>query len=146
MTGSPGGRTIINTVLNVVVNVVDYEMPIQQAVDAPRLHHQWFPDEVKFEGVKQHADTVKALQGDGPSRQLRKARRRAFDLDQSEDRRLRRRRGQAFERASVRLLTMWHDAPRRVRSGGFQPPTRSTRRLESAATRPSCQFISGAAV
>jgi gamma-glutamyltranspeptidase/glutathione hydrolase len=65
VTGSPGGRTIINTILNVVVNVVDYEMPIQQAVDAPRTHHQWFPDELKFEGTKQHAATVKALQAMG---------------------------------------------------------------------------------
>ncbi|MSQ95119.1 MAG: gamma-glutamyltransferase [Gemmataceae bacterium] len=65
VTGSPGGRTIINTVLNVVVNVVDYEMPIQKAVDAPRTHHQWFPDELKFEGVKQYPETVKALQGMG---------------------------------------------------------------------------------
>lgn len=62
VTGSPGGRTIINTVLNIVVNVVDYEMPIQDAVDAPRLHHQWFPDEVKFEATTKHADTLKALQ------------------------------------------------------------------------------------
>jgi gamma-glutamyltranspeptidase/glutathione hydrolase len=65
VTGSPGGRTIINTILNVVVNVVDYEMPLQQAIDAPRIHHQWFPDELKFEGTKQHADTVKALQAMG---------------------------------------------------------------------------------
>jgi len=65
VTGSPGGRTIINTMLNVVVNVVDYEMPIQKAVDAPRTHHQWFPDELKFEGMKQYPDTVKALQGMG---------------------------------------------------------------------------------
>jgi gamma-glutamyltranspeptidase/glutathione hydrolase len=62
VTGSPGGRTIINTLLNVVVNVVDYEMPIQNAVDAPRMHHQWFPDELKFEGVKQYPDAVKKLQ------------------------------------------------------------------------------------
>ena len=62
VTGSPGSRTIINTVLNVVVNVVDYDMPIQQAVDAPRLHHQWLPDEIQFEGTKQYADSVKALQ------------------------------------------------------------------------------------
>lgn len=65
VTGSPGGRTIINTVLNVVVNVVDYEMPIQQAIDAPRLHHQWFPDEAKFEGTKQHADAIAALKAMG---------------------------------------------------------------------------------
>src|SRR5205085_7350125 len=46
VTGSPGSRTIINTVLCVLVNVVDFDMPVQQAVDAPRLHHQWFPDVV----------------------------------------------------------------------------------------------------
>ncbi|HEV3236027.1 MAG TPA: gamma-glutamyltransferase, partial [Gemmataceae bacterium] len=39
ITGSPGSRTIINTVLGIVVNVIDFEMPIQEAVDAPRLHH-----------------------------------------------------------------------------------------------------------
>src|SRR5581483_287654 len=44
VTGSPGSRTIINTVLNVVVNVIDYGMGARQAVDAPRLHHAWFPD------------------------------------------------------------------------------------------------------
>ncbi len=62
VTGSPGGRTIINTVLNVVVSVVDYDMPIQAAVDGPRTHHQWLPDELKFEGMKQYPETVKALQ------------------------------------------------------------------------------------
>src|SRR3954469_3741435 len=67
VTGSPGGRTIINTVLNVVVNVVDYDMPIQDAVDAPRTHHQWLPDVLKFEveGVMSHGDTVKALKAMG---------------------------------------------------------------------------------
>ncbi|MBI2803960.1 MAG: gamma-glutamyltransferase [Planctomycetes bacterium] len=65
VTGSPGGRTIINTVLNIVVNVVDYEMPIQQAIDAPRMHHQWFPDELKFEGAKQYPKTVEALKAMG---------------------------------------------------------------------------------
>jgi gamma-glutamyltranspeptidase/glutathione hydrolase len=65
ITGSPGGRTIINTVLNVVVNVVDYDMPIQQAIDAPRLHHQWFPDEVKFEGTKEYAEAVTHLKAMG---------------------------------------------------------------------------------
>ncbi len=61
ITGSPGGRTIINTVLNVVINVVDYGMDVQSAVDAPRMHHQWFPDAIRFEGVYEHAATVKAL-------------------------------------------------------------------------------------
>jgi gamma-glutamyltranspeptidase/glutathione hydrolase len=48
--GSPGGRTIINTVLQMVLNIVDHGMDIQQAVDAPRLHHQWLPDRVTIEG------------------------------------------------------------------------------------------------
>jgi gamma-glutamyltranspeptidase/glutathione hydrolase len=61
VTGSPGGRTIINTVLCVVVNVVDFNMPIQDAVAAPRLHHQWFPDAAKFEGVKQNPELVARL-------------------------------------------------------------------------------------
>jgi gamma-glutamyltranspeptidase/glutathione hydrolase len=61
ITGSPGSRTIINTVLNVVINVVDYDMPIQEAVDVPRINHQWFPDEIQFEGAKQYPDTVASL-------------------------------------------------------------------------------------
>jgi gamma-glutamyltranspeptidase/glutathione hydrolase len=47
--GTPGGRTIINTVLQVVLGLVDFGMPIQEAVDAPRLHHQWLPDRVTVE-------------------------------------------------------------------------------------------------
>ncbi len=49
ITGSPGGRTIINTVLCVVVNVCEFEMDVKAAVDAPRLHHGWFPDRVQIE-------------------------------------------------------------------------------------------------
>jgi gamma-glutamyltranspeptidase/glutathione hydrolase len=49
VTGSPGSRTIINTVLCVVVNVVDYDMPIGEAVAAPRMHHQWLPDDLRLE-------------------------------------------------------------------------------------------------
>jgi gamma-glutamyltranspeptidase/glutathione hydrolase len=47
--GSPGGRTIINTVLCVALNIMDFGMPIQQAVDAGRLHHQWLPDRLTIE-------------------------------------------------------------------------------------------------
>jgi gamma-glutamyltranspeptidase / glutathione hydrolase len=65
VTGSPGGRTIINTVLCVVVNVVDFEMPIERAVSAPRLHHQWFPDAARFEGVRQHPELVAKLKALG---------------------------------------------------------------------------------
>ncbi len=50
ITGSPGGRTIINTVVCVLTNVLHYELPLREAIDAPRLHHQWFPDLVRFEG------------------------------------------------------------------------------------------------
>ena len=49
ITGSPGGRTIINTVLGVVVNTIDYEAGGRAAIDAPRLHHQWFPDRIVIE-------------------------------------------------------------------------------------------------
>jgi gamma-glutamyltranspeptidase/glutathione hydrolase len=49
VTGSPGGRTIINTVLNVVLNVIEFDMDVRSAVDAPRYHHQWLPDSVTFE-------------------------------------------------------------------------------------------------
>ncbi|MDO9058668.1 MAG: gamma-glutamyltransferase, partial [Bradyrhizobium sp.] len=49
VTGSPGGSRIISTVLQVIVNVLDYRMDIAAAVAAPRLHHQWLPDEVRIE-------------------------------------------------------------------------------------------------
>jgi gamma-glutamyltranspeptidase/glutathione hydrolase len=49
VTGSPGGRTIINTVLCVVTNVIDFQMDLRRAVDAPRFHHPWFPDEIHME-------------------------------------------------------------------------------------------------
>jgi gamma-glutamyltranspeptidase / glutathione hydrolase len=59
--GSPGGPTIINTVLDVITNVVDYGMNIQQAIDAPRIHHQWLPDELVFEPYGLSGDTQAAL-------------------------------------------------------------------------------------
>jgi gamma-glutamyltranspeptidase/glutathione hydrolase len=49
VTGSPGGSRIISTVLQVIVDVLDYHMDVAAAVAAPRLHHQWQPDEVKIE-------------------------------------------------------------------------------------------------
>ncbi|HEY0235188.1 MAG TPA: gamma-glutamyltransferase [Afipia sp.] len=49
ITGSPGGSRIISTVLQIVVNVLDNGMNVAQAVDAPRLHHQWLPDDVRVE-------------------------------------------------------------------------------------------------
>jgi len=63
--GSPGGPTIINTVLQVITNVIDFDMNIQQAVDAPRIHHQWLPDEVVYEPFGMSADTFRALEERG---------------------------------------------------------------------------------
>jgi gamma-glutamyltranspeptidase/glutathione hydrolase len=63
--GSPGGPTIINTVLDVITNVVDYGMNIQQAIDAPRIHHQWLPDELVFEPYGLSGDTQNALTARG---------------------------------------------------------------------------------
>jgi gamma-glutamyltranspeptidase / glutathione hydrolase len=64
VTGSPGGSRIISTVLQVIVNVLDYHMDIATAVAAPRLHHQWLPDEVRVErGFAK--ETLDALQAKG---------------------------------------------------------------------------------
>jgi len=63
--GSPGGPTIINTVLDVITNVIDYNMNIQQAIDAPRIHHQWLPDELVYEPYGLSGDTQKALTARG---------------------------------------------------------------------------------
>jgi gamma-glutamyltranspeptidase / glutathione hydrolase len=65
ITGSPGGRTIINTVLCIVVDVIDFNMSVEEAVSAPRMHHQWLPDAVKFEGVKQYPELVAKLKAMG---------------------------------------------------------------------------------
>jgi gamma-glutamyltranspeptidase / glutathione hydrolase len=79
ITGSPGGRTIINTVFNVVLNVTEFGMDVRAAVDAPRMHHQWLPDQVTIErsgatdemvaALKKMGHTVRAgnVQGDANS-------------------------------------------------------------------------------
>lgn len=67
VTGSPGGRTIINTVLHTILNVVDYGMNAQDAVDAPRFHHQWLPDTIIYERRGLSPDTVKLLEAMGHS-------------------------------------------------------------------------------
>ena len=63
--GSPGGPTIISTVLQVVINIIDHKMNLQQAIDAPRLHHQWLPDVVMWEPYGMTADTRRALEAKG---------------------------------------------------------------------------------
>ncbi|HVL68300.1 MAG TPA: gamma-glutamyltransferase [Vicinamibacterales bacterium] len=49
VTGSPGGRTIINTVFTIVLGVVEYGLTGREAVDLPRMHHQWLPDRARIE-------------------------------------------------------------------------------------------------
>jgi len=65
VTGSPGGRTIINTVMEIVLNGLDFGMDARQAVDAPRFHHQWLPDEVTFERNAIPDSTSQRLQAMG---------------------------------------------------------------------------------
>ncbi len=59
--GSPGGRTIINTVLLIILGVIDGELGIQEAVDAARFHHQWLPDRILAERGAFSPDTLRAL-------------------------------------------------------------------------------------
>jgi gamma-glutamyltranspeptidase/glutathione hydrolase len=56
-TGSPGGKTIINTTMQTILNVVDHGMTIAEAIEAPRIHHQWLPDITTFEKRGISADT-----------------------------------------------------------------------------------------
>ena len=65
--GSPGGARIISIVLQVAINVIDYGMPLQAAVDAPRVHHQWLPDVLYYETRGLSPDTLKILRGMGYS-------------------------------------------------------------------------------
>ncbi|WP_111934217.1 gamma-glutamyltransferase [Paraburkholderia bryophila] len=60
--GSPGGSRIITITLQTALNVIDYGMVPQDAVDAPRIHHQWLPDEVDYETQGLSPDTLKILQ------------------------------------------------------------------------------------
>lgn len=63
ITGSPGGRTIINTVFCILVNTLEYQMPLRDAIDAPRFHHAWMPDKlvVEKEIFSKHSSLVKRL-------------------------------------------------------------------------------------
>ena len=64
VTGSPGGSRIITAVLQIISNVIDRKLPIAEAVAAPRIHHQWSPDEV---------DVELGLPADGAARTCRSA-------------------------------------------------------------------------
>jgi gamma-glutamyltranspeptidase/glutathione hydrolase len=63
--GTPGGRTIINTVFQTVLNVLAYNMPLDKAVESMKIHHQWLPDEIRYEADKLSPDTRRALEAMG---------------------------------------------------------------------------------
>ena len=63
--GSPGGSRIISITLQTALNVIDHGMAPQEAVDAPRIHQQWLPDEVYYEARGLSADTLKSLKAMG---------------------------------------------------------------------------------
>ncbi|MCC6390283.1 MAG: gamma-glutamyltransferase [Bryobacterales bacterium] len=63
--GTPGGTTIPNTVLQVTLNLIDHGMNIQEAIDAPRIHHQWLPDIVRCERHALAKDVLHALEAKG---------------------------------------------------------------------------------
>jgi gamma-glutamyltranspeptidase/glutathione hydrolase len=63
--GTPGGSTIITSVLQTILNVAEFGMPMQKAVDAPRFHHQWLPDEVDFEPGYFSAKVLENLRNKG---------------------------------------------------------------------------------
>jgi gamma-glutamyltranspeptidase/glutathione hydrolase len=65
--GSPGGRTIINTVLLILLNIIDFQMDLQEAVDAPRFHHQWLPDRVNVESTLLSPGDLESLVSRGHS-------------------------------------------------------------------------------
>jgi gamma-glutamyltranspeptidase/glutathione hydrolase len=65
VTGSPGGRTIINTVLLTILNAIDFGMNAQEVVDAGRFHHQWLPDRITYERLALSNDTIALLRAKG---------------------------------------------------------------------------------
>jgi gamma-glutamyltranspeptidase/glutathione hydrolase len=79
VTGSPGGRTIINTVLNVVLGVTEYGLTGPEAVTLPRMHHQWMPDRISIEaaapaaavdGLRTLGHTVRTVERQGSAQTI----------------------------------------------------------------------------
>jgi len=70
--GSPGGRTIINTVFQTVLNVLEYDMSIDKAIEAMKVHHQWMPDELVYEKGLMPDNTLEALEAMGHALKERK--------------------------------------------------------------------------
>ncbi len=68
--GTPGGRTIINTTLQLILNVIDFDMNIQEAVNAARIHHQWLPDRIRIEADGVTPDVIMQLEQMGHTVQV----------------------------------------------------------------------------
>ena len=64
-TGTPGGRTIINTTMQTILNVVDHDMNVARAISAPRIHHQWLPDSTRMEADRISVDTIRLYEQRG---------------------------------------------------------------------------------
>ena len=64
-TGTPGGRTIINTTMQTILNVIDHEMNIAEALSAGRIHHQWLPDRTQIESKLFSVDTLELYKARG---------------------------------------------------------------------------------
>jgi gamma-glutamyltranspeptidase/glutathione hydrolase len=64
-TGTPGGRTIINTTMQTILNVIDHDMNIAEALSAGRIHHQWLPDMTGIESSLFSADTISLYEARG---------------------------------------------------------------------------------
>ena len=59
--GTPGGSRIPSAVIETISNMIDFDMTVTEAVDAPRIHHQWLPDELVYEPYGLSGDTQRAL-------------------------------------------------------------------------------------
>jgi gamma-glutamyltranspeptidase/glutathione hydrolase len=68
--GAAGGRTIINTVVQVLLNLIDHGMNLQEAIDAPRVHHQWLPDRILVETHGLSPDSLALLKARGHALEL----------------------------------------------------------------------------
>ena len=64
-TGSPGGKTIINTTMQTILNIIDHGMTIAESIEAPRIHHQWLPDVTRIERRGLSPDTLRLYEGYG---------------------------------------------------------------------------------
>jgi gamma-glutamyltranspeptidase/glutathione hydrolase len=81
VTGSPGGPTIINTVLQIIANVIDHGMPVGAAVEAPRIHHQRMPDVLTYERYGMSPDTAALLESRGHALKERQSYEGAYQGD-----------------------------------------------------------------